>query len=207
MARGTDSNGNFIGPAFANGAVWHEQRKFVVQELSNLGMGKANGLLTEMISQEADIFCVNILGPQAKKGPVTVNHLLFPMMANVVMRLVCGKPHRQDDPEVVQLTDHVKRFVDLLERGTLLETLQLNSKWATKLSGWLGIKTMINAVLPLIRMIKREVDSGKANEDGNLVDRYLAKIEKAKPGSSFYGSDGKAHTIGGIFDIYFGGKQ
>ena len=54
MSRGVDSKGNLSGVVFSNGAAWAEQRKFMIQNLANLGMG--NKTIMEDIIIEVKAF-------------------------------------------------------------------------------------------------------------------------------------------------------
>ncbi len=47
---GVDSKGNLPGVIFSGGRAWREQRKFMIEQMSNLGMGK-NHTMDEIIGQ------------------------------------------------------------------------------------------------------------------------------------------------------------
>ncbi len=207
MSRGVDSTGSLPGVVFSNGKTWEEQRQFFKETLVNLGMGKPTGTLLDIICQEQENFC-DILAKRAKKqeNQVNVSMLFYELTGNIGMRLISGKAHKQDDPQVFRLSYLVRDLFNLLDRSNIIETLQMNNKLVAQLSCWLGIRSIIDVCKPLNDVAKLEASNGTPNtEAGNFVDRYLAKMENAKPDTSFYGSDGRLHILGQIFDLYIGG--
>ena len=207
MSRGVDSRGYLSGPLFSNGQAWVEQRKFMFQNMSNLGMGKKD-TMEDIISQEVSILC-ETLAKRIKEGdnPVTINHVFMTAVNNVVWRMVTGKRSKQSDPEMVVLTKNVWDFFRVLERGSILQVLQLNSYWVTKLSQWFSVENMVDICKPMLEMFRREVKQSVADADGNYFDRFLYEISKADRNSTFHGDDGSIHLIGSVFDIFAAGTD
>ncbi len=208
MSRGLDSTGHVPGVIFNHGKPWEEQRQFFRETLISLGMGKPSGTLFDIICQEQEQFC-DILSKRAERqgGIVELEMLFHELTSNVAMRLISGKPHKQNDAKVTNMKFMIRDLFDLLERSTLVETIQMNSKMFVYLTKLLGIKSMVDVCKPLDDFVKEEASHGVPNsESGNFVDRYLAKRDKAGSTSSFYKTDGELHMVGMIFDLYVGGK-
>jgi len=89
----------------------------------------------------------------------------------------------------------------------MLHLLQLNSSIVLNLSRWLGIGNMADNVEPLRKLIADEMNTSLPDEQGSFLDRYLAEIKRAQPGSSFYKEDGKKHAVGSVMDIFFAGMH
>ncbi len=208
MARGADSKGNLTGVIFSNGTSWEEQRRFLKDELASLGMGKSSGPLVDIISQEQEVFC-RILAERAERlnGQIEMSLCFYELTVNISLRILTGKFFDQDDPEVLKLSHLVRDTFDLMEPwGSLVEIIQLNSRVATKLARKIGIRNIVDICKPLLTRAKHEISQGVPNMDaGNLIDRHLAKREKAPCDSTFYGEDGNIHGVGVVFDACIGG--
>ncbi len=196
-----DSKDNLSGPLFSSGQCWVEQRKFMFQQMSNLGMGKQD-TMTDIINQEVAILCDSLAEKAAAtvetrtKG-LTINYIFMTAVNNVVCRIITGKRTLQSDPQLKVLTKNVWDFFRVMERGSILNVLQVNSWLISRLSQIFKVENLIDICEQMLNMFRQEVkESGTADPDGNYIDRFLAEIESADPASSFHGNDGQIHLIG-----------
>ena len=102
----------------SNGKIWQETRKFMMGQLSNLGMGKGHNM-KDIIEQEAQDFCSILKSKITENNVINVNGMFMTATNNVIWRTSTGKGHKQTDPHTKNLTMAVTKFFQALEPGNL----------------------------------------------------------------------------------------
>ncbi len=107
--KGLDQDGNIAGLAFSQGRLWRDQRKFVLQNLNDLGMGR-KATLEDVIGQVAQDTC-DLLERDLDQGQLSsFSRRFLPSINNVVWRLLTGKFTSLEDEECKRLTNHISEF-------------------------------------------------------------------------------------------------
>jgi hypothetical protein len=203
-ARKVDSTGNLGGTA-SSGKVWHEQRKFMLHNLSDLGMGSKD-TMESVIAQEVEYLGKRIKAICGKE--MAVQGFFLTAANNVIWRLITGKRTKQDEQELVDLIARVSKFFDAFDPGSLLFLLQLSNDKFLRLCAMLGVTNVLERLKPLYETVEKVVSEKKEDARGNIIERLLAEIARNKDNSSssFHGTDGRVHLLGQMFDFLIAGE-
>ena len=105
-----------------------DQRKFMMTNLSNLGIGKKN-TIEDIVIEEIEGVEELFLKEMREKGSVSMFRRYGPAINNVIWRIATGKRTKQNDPELIQLTQCVSEMFDAAApMGNVIGLLQLSSE-------------------------------------------------------------------------------
>ncbi len=193
-----------FGVLTTEGAAWREQRRFMLMQLGEVGLKKAD-VLAVIIGEEVDKM---IAALKLQKGVVNFSRFFLPVTNNIIWRLLTGKVTDVEDPEAKRLALLVGNAFAAMTPSNARHTAQANSNLIYRLSLLLGIPTVLDALNPIAETIADEINfyKGDANAD-NYIQRNLAEIDAAKPGQVHYGSRGTSHMKGTILDLFIAGTD
>ncbi|GFS45857.1 cytochrome P450 18a1 [Nephila pilipes] len=182
-------NGGFSGQ---NGEAWQEQRRFVVQTMRNLGLGK--GLWETMIQEDSAELIKEI---QKENGePYVFNEPLARSQISNSLSLLFG---RHLDPEAEK--ENIE-LMSLFSRKMMDHVSSVNLNvilpWLTKfmmLFNVFGFQEFMNLLRKIEDIFKKEVEKRmNAKEEltkDDFIGCYLQEIEKRK-------NDSQPHSFNGI---------
>ncbi|KAG0711433.1 Cytochrome P450 2L1 [Chionoecetes opilio] len=96
------------GVVGSNGALWHNNRRFSLRQLRDLGMGKSR--LVDAVQRQA-AWLAGVLAKQAGR-PAPVPHALKIAIVNVLWQLVGGREFDVEDPKLKEFEDLTKAVLD-----------------------------------------------------------------------------------------------
>nr|XP_018897749.1 PREDICTED: probable cytochrome P450 305a1 [Bemisia tabaci] len=173
------------GITILDGPVFHEQRKFAVRHLSQLGFQKNE--MKAFIQMELKHF-LDFLKP--REGNVCINPLLTSAVLNVIWTFVADRRFSYDDPFLNDWFDLFNRRGKVFDlSGGLLSQFPWIRFLAPEKSGY-NLILKINAELK--KFMDTEIERHKANESTeprDFIDVYLREIKAAGPDSPVFNED------------------
>ena len=80
--------------------------------------------------------------------------------------------HRQTDPEILSLTTSVSRYFETKSPSDLTSLLSMYSRAFNRvLNKVFGVETFVELNTDVSEKMKREIDRGVADKNGNYIDR------------------------------------
>ncbi|CAL1272928.1 unnamed protein product [Larinioides sclopetarius] len=209
LGRPPDSALAMLNPTSAffggNFHVWKEQRRFVVQSMKDLGMGKTK--IEEDIMEEINHF-IEVLKSYNGK-PLDVKQPLSPSISNNICALVFGKRYEYDHPERKFLDKSVEDEFENISQ-TSVNTL---FPWIGKIpfvSKFLSNDPAMDVLQNYISFFQKKINEHKESFDSSnirdFIDRYLAEINTQKqknPDSTF----SEEMLISNIMDVFDAGSE
>lgn len=113
IIRRVDDKGQQGGIIMAYGQQWKDLRRFVLQQLSDLALGKKD-TLADIINQEAQRFCDRLESQVKRSSNVSFHKKFMPSSNNAIWRILTGKDTDVDDLEVRALSKAVADVSNLL---------------------------------------------------------------------------------------------
>ncbi len=129
---------------------------------------------------------------------------------NAVWRVVTGKRTRQDDPELIDLTNRIVNNFRNQDPSNPINLLQMNSLAFTKLRKFLGMPNFLDSTEKVTDMISDEVAKGTANENGYYIEKALSERENdlAEGKKTFLSGDyGVNYISAHLMDLFFAGTE
>jgi len=172
------------GVAITNGAQWQHERRFMLRNLRNLGMGKS--ALEDAIHIEAEAIVEELKALHGKT--VSETPFVFRTAAlNMIWQLVAGKRYDSQSKEVVAIHEMNNKFIN--ESTTLSQAYFLFPEWFKKFIPNF-VKTsvfkahLIDDFLNQMRsIVERHVDEGeekvkKGTDGDDVICEYLREMKK-----------------------------
>ncbi|XP_015919937.1 cytochrome P450 2F2 [Parasteatoda tepidariorum] len=155
--------------------VWQEQRKFVVQSMKDLGLGKSK--IEEHVKDEI-CAVIDVLKSHGGK-PMDLKSPLAPSMSNNIMALVFGVRHDFDHPDRVLLNENAETInqyigqVGLLQLFPWLRYLPFvkGPKYTAAVKAFEGSQNLFH------KLIKEHKQTLEPQNIRDYVDRYLIEME------------------------------
>lgn len=183
-----------LGVVSSNNLIWHNNRRFSLRQLRDLGMGKSK--LVDAVQSRA-MWLVENFSKTAGKGTTSISLPLKVAITNVIWQLVGGKQFEGDDPKMVEF-DAI--FKDLLDAETVYAVQDflpwLRHLMPESLFKWLTKDHVINGTINrFTAFFYEEIDEHSATlipgEPRDLIDGYLMEMESRKndPDTTFNRKD------------------
>ncbi|CAL1272925.1 unnamed protein product, partial [Larinioides sclopetarius] len=185
--------------------AWKEQRRFVVQSMKDLGLGKTK--IEEDVMDEVNHF-VKVL--KSHNGqPTDVKKPLSPSMSNNISALVFGKRYDYDNPDrqlLDETLDETNEFVSQISLDFLFPWI----RYIPFVARNLNIQRSFTAIKKLDKFFRQEIDAhAKSLDPGHVrdfIDRYLLEIEAQKeknPQTTFHYD----MLLSSVLDIFGAGSE
>ncbi|MPC47869.1 Cytochrome P450 2L1 [Portunus trituberculatus] len=96
------------GVVSSNNLIWHNNRRFSLRQLRDLGMGKSK--LVEAVQERAMWLVENFSKHAGNGAPIALPIKIA--ITNVIWQLVGGKQFEGDDPKMIEFDTIIKDFLD-----------------------------------------------------------------------------------------------
>ncbi|XP_037088164.1 methyl farnesoate epoxidase-like [Pollicipes pollicipes] len=176
--------GEMRGILFNEGPSWQRQRRFALQHLRDLGMGRAS--LETIVQQEVGAMIRSFTERTGK--PVAVQHLFNVFMLNVPWEIISGKRFDERDPRLPvilrAISDVSTQGVGLLGIVRFLFGSYLTSSLSQKM--YRGMEENRDG---LVAILKEEIQEHKESMDPkspkDFIDAYLIEMSSTSDSSEF----------------------
>ncbi|KAL7640132.1 UNVERIFIED_CONTAM: hypothetical protein RMT77_009546 [Armadillidium vulgare] len=171
-----------LGIGGSNGVRWHNNRRFTLRHLKDLGMGKSK--IVSAVQYEATEF-VKTMKKQAGT-PAPVPEALNPAIFNVLWQMVASKRYEFDDEELLEIHHLVQEtreniapmmIIDIFPWvKTILPEFFLN--FFTKKDKHTNLAKLLE--FKLTKLVDDHVETLDVNNSRDYIDEYLIEMEKKK---------------------------
>ncbi|KFM67322.1 Cytochrome P450 2J2, partial [Stegodyphus mimosarum] len=197
-----DSNSPFFD---TNIHVWQEQRRFVVQSMKDLGLGKSKieGHILEEISNFLEVL------NKHNGEPFDVMTPLTPSMSNNISSLVFGKRYEYNDPERVQLD----KSLNDVEKALGQAAFHVFFPWIRYfplIIKWMKLDDAVESSKKLLKIFAKKAEEHKKTLDPrdirDFIDSYLIEMEvrRAKDPQTTFSDES---LKGCVFDLFGAGTE
>lgn len=193
--------------------TWHEQQRFCMQALKQLGV-TGGSTLEPLMQSEAEELCNWITTQLGKRqdSNVNISHSLMKATSTIIWNVVTGENHESSTTTLVHLLEAwMKAFNKATGSGLVF--LPWLKHVIPKSSGYQDFVTATECIHKVIgksfedhQWSRKSGDATKLTND--FIDSYLDKVENCKdPASIFYGENGQKHAFWSANSILFGGSE
>lgn len=195
----------FKGILSLNGQAWHDNRRFCLHVLRDLGFGRTS--MEERLKEEAEYLVEKITEHRCE--PFVIQDLLVPSTSNNVTALVFGTRYAYEDARRNFLDDRLKKLSRFIGARRLSA---LFPGWLNRLAARVPVlkNNLAGPILDdLLAFAKREIQEHEESLDEHsnrdFIDAYLKKIRDNEPNasSSFHMNS----LIGNIFSFFVAGSS
>ncbi|GIX83791.1 cytochrome P450 2J2 [Caerostris darwini] len=186
--------------------AWKEQRRFVVQSMRDLGLGKTK--IEEDVMDEINHF-IEVLKSHDGK-PMDVKEPLSPSMSNNICALVFGKRYEYDDKDRQFLDKNLEEANEFFSQ-TSADTLFPWIAYIPFYYKFMRIDRSLSAINKIKAFFKVEVNKHlKTLDPGHIrdfIDSYFLEIDAQKAKNS---SDSTFHyemLISNVMDLFGAGSE
>ncbi|XP_043207877.1 farnesoate epoxidase-like [Amphibalanus amphitrite] len=162
------------GIIFGQGGGWSLHRRFALQQLHDLGVGRPRSEL--LVQLEVDALVRRLT---ASGGDLEVNTTFCMSGCNALLQLVAGKRYELDDPVFAQLVNDTDRVMRLASPGNILSLLPWVRHLAPSATGFRALCALRDTTCSLFGEIveehRRTLNAGKPRD---YVDAFLIEMEK-----------------------------
>ncbi|KFM67323.1 Cytochrome P450 2J2, partial [Stegodyphus mimosarum] len=188
-------------PFFEEGFhIWQEQRRFVLQSMKDLGLGKSKieGHILEEINHFLEVLS------EHKGEPMDLMTPLTPSMSNSISSLVFGKRYEYDDPERVQLDE----ALDVVAKALGQTASHIFFPWIRYfpfILKWLKVDDAVEFFRKANEIFAKKVEDHRKTLDPSdirdFIDSYLIemKIRKAKEPQTTFSDDSLKGCVSDLF--------
>jgi cytochrome P450 family 2 subfamily J len=184
---------------------WREQRRFVLQSMRDLGLGKS--LLEGEISEEIHYFLDKL---RSHNGvPMDVKDPLSPSMSNNISSLVFGKRYEYEDPDRVFLDKHLDIVANALSSTSVAGFFP----WILKVplvSKLFEMERACNSINETMTFFRKEIKKHKETFDPknirDFIDSFIGEQDsrKLKDPNTTFTDDTLASNV---FDLFAAGSE
>nr|XP_045617856.1 cytochrome P450 2L1-like isoform X1 [Procambarus clarkii] len=167
-----------IGLFNSNGLTWHNNRRFSLRQLKDLGMGKSS--LMEAIQNEAEMLVEDFGKHTGTPQPIPWS--LNVAVLNVIWKIVSDIRFDVDDPKVHNFNKLIHDAFELSQGGNIIFDMY---PWIipiapNSLRRRLGVEDMLHSFSSIRDYVLRVVDEHEAKLDPNnpkdYIDKYLVEM-------------------------------
>lgn len=196
-----------VGIGSSSGALWHNNRRFTLRQLRDLGMGKSR--LVEVV-QEQTLKLREALSINAGT-PGRIPHQLMVTVINVIWQMVASTQFDAEDKKLQKFAKDMENFVLLSNRLAFKDFMP----WLQNVMPEFLFKRLINyhgmadMKERFFRYFYEEIESHRATLDPNnprdFIDGYLLEMEAKKDDPESTCSDADLAFL--VFDLFFAGSE
>ncbi|XP_063613694.1 cytochrome P450 2L1-like, partial [Penaeus indicus] len=196
----TDGRHSALGILGSSGELWHEQRRFALRHLRDLGFGKTS--LEPLMILEVNELMDHIA--QKKDEPIVMQRFFNRSIINVIWAMVMGKRYSYGDAKMATL---LKTFIAPADINFLSPLHFIPG--AKKLASFIPIlKQDVKPLKNVTKFIKAELEEFQRDETAKKSDcltaLYLREIEEHKDKPSFFHFD---QLVAVIFEMFVAGSE
>ncbi|CAN8033051.1 unnamed protein product, partial [Ixodes persulcatus] len=189
-----------VGVATINGKAWVDNRRFCMQVLRDLGVGKKS--MEKHIQEESQYLVEKIA--ETKGRATDAQQFLTPSVSNNVTALVFGRRYPYEDASRKYMDDRLERVIKVLSTGSIVGILPA---WVFSILVRIPsttsnvIKTIADDLLGYAsQKVKEHLESSELRAEKDFIDRYLSKIKETdwNPDSSFTMN----HLLGNVLSFF-----
>lgn len=181
-----------IGLAGSNGLQWHNNRRFSLRQLRDMGMGKSK--IVGAVQKQAKLLVEELKGQADKPAPIP--HALNVTIVNVIFQMVTGLQFETSDPKLKEFQDLIDEILQGLTWSSVLDFLPWIRVLPESFVYWLCNLGLIDNFKDRLSIYFKEViEEHRATLDRNnprdVIDGYLMEMEEKKdePDSTFHEKD------------------
>lgn len=196
-----------LGVVGSNKTIWHNNRRFSLRLLRDLGMGKSK--LVEAVQKQAT-WLAGALSKQADKA-APVQHFLKVAVVNVLWQLIGGRQFDVDDPKLKEFEDVVKGLLDAESALAINDFLPwLRRVLPSSLLRRLTKQDVLETGLQRFHeFFAKEIDEHRATlspgEPRDFIDGYLMEMENRKDDPEATCNETDMHML--LIDLFFAGSE
>ncbi|XP_042145607.1 cytochrome P450 2C28 [Ixodes scapularis] len=189
-----------VGVATINGKAWVDNRRFCMQVLRDLGVGKKS--MEKHIQEESQYLVEKIA--ETKGRATDAQEFLTPSVSNNITALVFGRRYPYENASRKYMDDRLERVIKVLSRGSIVGILPA---WVFSILVRIPsttsnvIKTIADDLLGYAsQKVKEHLESSELRAERDFIDRYLSKIKENdwNPDSSFTMN----HLLGNVLSFF-----
>ncbi|XP_047736556.1 cytochrome P450 2L1-like [Hyalella azteca] len=198
------------GVGFTDGAVWSENRRFVLRQLRSLGMGKT--VLEESIQKEASLL-VGHLERTCLDKPAVMDCAINTSVVNVIWQMFASTRYEVGDSEITKYCEDVNVLFDIIQKRLFfLDIFPVLTNVLPKfiLNMFVDVKLAERCLENLTKMSEDKIREHLASLDpGNprdVIDHYL--LEKPDRDPTGYLKEYDADQLYGMMiENFLGGSE
>lgn len=189
----------------SNGLVWHNNRRFALRQLRDLGMGKSK--LVAAVHTQAEML-IEEFRKQAGRAD-KVPHATKVAVVNIVWQMIGSIQFKVTDERFKRFQRLIDGVFESMRRMAILDLFPwINSVFPDALVTWICRRDVVKITLDSFSAYFEEViDEHKATLDKDnprdLIDAYIIEMEKDNPDSTC----SKRDLVLLIFDLFNAGTQ
>lgn len=194
-----------VGLVTPNGKTWLDNRKFTVQALRDLGLGKKSG--EERIAEQV-LKLVQDIGKTAG-APVKFRNHVWPSVANNIGSMLFGTVFGPDDPRRTTLNFLLRTGLDALAQGPNFSVLPPLLDRALAMLPFTRAGRIKRIISQLRAFCSLQIDDHETHFSESsvcdFIDEYFLKMKAQEhdPTSSFT----KHHLLHSVLDLIAGGSN
>ncbi|KAK4328292.1 hypothetical protein Pmani_001276 [Petrolisthes manimaculis] len=172
-----------LGVLGSNGSQWHNNRRFSLRQLRDLGMGKSK-LVAAVHTQARQL--VQELRKQADQPAKHLPIALSAAIMNIIWNMVASRQFEMDDPRAIEFKNILDQLIEAEDRSLIVDLLPwLRTLLPEKLINWIIKMDVIDTTRhKFLLYFKEVVEEHRATLDPNnprdLIDGYLMEMEERK---------------------------
>ena len=204
LIRGAWDKTNCPGILFSNGQNWMEQRRFTLQNLRNMGFGKAG--MEDIIAEDVKRLCQHF---EKNNGqPIDVKNEFQVVILSALWQIMTNEQIEYDDPKMMNMFQLVN---NVFQEGTnVMVILAMLYAPFGKVVQYLNLASFYQTLDVLLNFLDEKIkEHYNTYQEDNMRDFTDLYIREMKTGTkeSFQGSQGEANFKNVLFDLFFAGSE
>ncbi|XP_068240641.1 cytochrome P450 2L1-like [Palaemon carinicauda] len=196
-----------LGISGSNGAIWHNNRRFILRQLRDLGMGKSR--LVEAVQEQAEIL-IEALKEQAGKEAPIADALNYVIM-NIIWKMSANKHFEMTSPKHRELRQMVAESAEATDKLVMSDMMP----WTRTLLPTFIFRRLFNEdkFIEIVdrfheffqEMIDEHKESLNPDDPKDLIDAYLLEMKESHGQTDGIRSETDLRLI--LFDALFAGSD
>ncbi|KAG0716064.1 Cytochrome P450 2L1 [Chionoecetes opilio] len=196
-----------VGIGSSNGTLWHNNRRFALRQLRDLGMGKSK--LVETVQQQTLILRETLAKTAGTPGEMP--HQLHVSIINIIWQMVANRHFDAQDKRLKGFVKHMDDFVVLSNRLAFKDFMPWLQNIMPDFLFKILIKhhDMVAMKEKFFGYFHEEIQQHRATLDPDnprdVIDGYLIEMESQKDDPESTCSDNDLAFL--VFDLFFAGSE
>ncbi|KAK3874427.1 hypothetical protein Pcinc_020632 [Petrolisthes cinctipes] len=196
-----------LGIGSTNGELWHNNRRFSLRQLRDLGMGKSK--LVAAVHNQATILVEELKKQSGQPAPVP--HAVNVAVINIIWQMVASIQFEVTDPKMIEFQDLMTNFNKVTDRAYFHDLFSwLPQILPSALSDRLFKLDHVRNLLSMLSVyFKKVIDEHRATLDmdnpRDLIDNYLIDLEGDE--KLPVEMQNEKNLVWIILDLFFAGSQ